>query len=51
MPIQVVIPTDKNKLEQQIEALQYLLQQDINDKDREIHSKAITSLKEAFDNL
>lgn len=50
MPIQVVIPDGKKKLEKQIQALQYLLKQDINDKDQEIHYQALIALKEAYAN-
>jgi hypothetical protein len=49
MSIQIVIPADKNKLERQIQALQYLLQKDIKDKDREIHSQALSMLKVAME--
>ena len=42
---QVVIPTDKVKLQRQIEALEYFLQHDTDQQSIEIHTQALKQLK------
>ena len=46
--LNVVIPDSKTTLERQIKALKYALKQDINDKDKQIHSQSLKSLEEAL---
>lgn len=46
--IKVQVPKDKAKIERQIEALEWQITQDKNDKDREIHQKALKELKKAL---
>jgi hypothetical protein len=41
----IVIPDDKTKLARQVAALEYLIQQDTDDKSREIHRQALRDLK------
>jgi DNA-binding NarL/FixJ family response regulator len=43
-----VIPESKAKIEKQIKALEYILKQDTNEKDREIHAQALNALREAI---
>ena len=43
--LQVEIPTDQEKLKQQILAIEYQLLQDDNDKDREIHQQVLHELR------
>ncbi|MCM3567572.1 hypothetical protein [Neobacillus mesonae] len=50
MPIHAVISSDKKKLEKQIQALKYQLEQDINDKDKKIHSQALAVLELTLEN-
>ena len=42
---QIVIPTDKVKLQRQIEALEYFLQHDTDQQSIEIHRQALAQLK------
>lgn len=42
---QVVIPTDKIKLQRQIEALEYFLQHDTDQQSIEIHRQALEQLR------
>lgn len=42
---EIIVPEDRNKLEQQIKALEYLLTQDTNAKDKEIHQEALHELR------
>lgn len=44
----VEIPTDKNQLAKQIQALEYVLSNDVNEKDKKIHSEALKDLQEAL---
>lgn len=46
--LKVVIPESKAKIQKQIEALKYLLQQDTNEKDKDIHAQALNALQEAY---
>ena len=46
--LKVCIPVSKEKIQKQIEALKYILAQDISDKDKQIHSNAIESLEKAL---
>lgn len=43
-----VIPKDKKKIEQLIFALEWQLEQDINDKDKLIHGEALKDLRTAL---
>ena len=43
--LKVEIPNSLDKLTQQIEALKYLIANDTNDKDREIHKQALADLE------
>lgn len=43
--LKVEVPKDKMKLEQQIEALKYLISVDTNDTDRKIHKEALLALE------
>ena len=43
--IDIIIPTTKDKLLKQISALQYIISQDTNEKDKEIHIQALEILK------
>lgn len=47
--LEIVIPTDKNILERQIKALKYDLKNDIDHKDKQIHSEALECLERAYD--
>ena len=51
MTLKVQIPRDKEQIQRQIEALEYLLEQDKSEKDREIHEGAIEQLKKALEEL
>lgn len=46
--LEIVIPNDIATLERQIKALRYALKHDINDKDKQIHSKALQRLEKAL---
>lgn len=46
--ISVEIPADRKKILEQIQALEYALKHDINDRDREIHCIALQQLKSAL---
>lgn len=48
MSLNVVIPPDKEKLERQIAALKYLIENDTNEKDRQIHKDMLRQLEAAF---
>ena len=43
----VVIPKDPKKIDELIFALEYQIQNDVNEKDREIHKAALEKLKAA----
>jgi hypothetical protein len=43
----VVVPSDPKKREELIFALEYQIQNDVNEKDREIHKAALEKLKAA----
>lgn len=45
MPMQVIIPGDRNKIIKAIQALEYQLKQDTNEKDKQYHREAIERLK------
>ena len=47
--LNVVIPNNKTTLERQIKALKYVLKQDTNDKDKQIHSEALEQLEKAYE--
>ena len=47
--LNVVIPNNKSKLQKQIKALKYALKNDINDKDKQIHSQAVEQLEKAYE--
>lgn len=46
--IKIEIPKDKKKLQEQIQALEYLVKHDTNEKDKEIHQEALNNLKIAL---
>lgn len=46
--LKVEVPPDKEQLEKQINALEYSIKNDINEKDKKIHSKDLKDLKEAL---
>lgn len=43
--LKVVTPEDKEKILKQIEALEWQIKEDKNDKDRQIHKEALKDLK------
>ena len=43
----VVVPSDPKKIDELIFALEYQIQNDVNEKDREIHKAALEKLKAA----
>ena len=43
--LKVEIPTDQEKIKQQILAIEYRMLQDNNDKDREIHQEVLHELR------
>ncbi|MGF7185539.1 hypothetical protein GGQ84_001630 [Desulfitispora alkaliphila] len=45
--LKVIVPEDKTKLDRQIAALEYQLQHDTREKDRQIHRAALKELKAA----
>lgn len=47
--LEIVIPTDRTKLEHQIKALKYVLTIDTNDKDKQIHSEALQQLEKTYE--
>lgn len=47
--LQVVIPSNKLALQRQIKALKYVLEHDINTKDKQIHSKSLQRLEKAYE--
>ena len=47
--MQVIIPSDKVKLQRQIQALKYLIERDTNEKDRGIHERALRDLEAALE--
>lgn len=49
--LKVVIPQDIHKLIKQIAALKWQIKQDTNDKDREIHKKALDQMQQTLDEL
>jgi hypothetical protein len=46
--LKVVIPEDKEKINRQIAALEYLISVDTNEKDRQIHQAAKLQLEKAL---
>jgi hypothetical protein len=44
--IKIQVPQYKNKLEQQIKSLKYLIENDTNEKDKKIHASALKDLRE-----
>lgn len=46
--LNVVIPNNQAKIKQQIEALEYILTQDTDEKSRKIHEQALKALKNAL---
>ena len=42
--LEVVISEDKSKIAKQIQALKYLIKNDTNQKDKEIHKQALKEL-------
>lgn len=46
--LEVVTSTDKGKLAKQIQALEWQITQDTNDKDRQIHQKALEQLRRDY---
>lgn len=46
--MKVFIPKDTEKLRKQIEALEYLLSIDTNEKDRAIHRRALGKTKQSL---
>lgn len=48
MPMQVIVPDDRNKIIKAIQALEYLLKHDTNEKDKQYHIEAIERLKAAL---
>lgn len=44
--IKVVTPEDKDEILKQIEALEWQIKEDTNDKDRQIHKVALKELKD-----
>lgn len=48
MSLYAQIPTDQEKLKRDIFALEWLLKQDIPDKDRKIHQQALDAYREAL---
>lgn len=49
--LKVEIPKDRNKLKQQIEALRYQISVDSNEKDKQIHEKALLTLEAAMEGV
>ena len=45
----VVVPSDPKKIDELIFALEYQIQNDVNEKDREIHKAALEKLKAAIE--
>lgn len=48
MTIKTVIPESKAKIQKQIEALEFILTKDTNEKDKDIHKQALEALKEGL---
>ena len=48
--VKIEIPKSKDKIKQQISALEWLLTKD-NDKDKEIHYKALHELRKGLDKI
>jgi hypothetical protein len=46
--LEIVIPSDKEKLLEQIKALKYALKHDIRDKDKQIHNESLERLERAY---
>lgn len=44
MNIKVIVPNDSEKLDKQIEALAWQIEHDTNEKDKDIHIRAINDL-------
>jgi hypothetical protein len=47
--VNVVIPQSRQNIHKQIAALEYVLLNDKNEKDRQIHTQALESLKKALE--
>ncbi|MGJ7044622.1 hypothetical protein [Thermoanaerobacterium thermosulfurigenes] len=46
--LKVVIPENREKIQRQIQALEWQLTQDTDEKSREIHQQALETLKNAL---
>lgn len=46
--LKVVIPESIEKIKKQIEALKYVLKQDVTERDKEIHTQALKAMQEAL---
>jgi DNA-binding NarL/FixJ family response regulator len=46
--LKTVIPESKAKIEKQIKVLENIIEKDIREKDREIHTQALNALKEGL---
>ena len=46
--IKVVVPNDKKKIQQQIQALEYLITVDTIEKDKKIHQYELQNLKDTL---
>lgn len=46
--IEIEIPKDRDKVKKQIQALEWQIEQDTNEKDKEIHTKTLKALKLAL---
>lgn len=46
--LKIIIPQSKEEIKKQIRGLEYLIENDTNEKDKGIHTKALTDLKEAL---
>ena len=49
MNLEIIIPKDIKKLKSTIQALEYLIKNDKNDLDREIHTQALKAYKKAYE--
>jgi 2C-methyl-D-erythritol 2,4-cyclodiphosphate synthase len=49
--VDIVIPGTKDKIKRQIEALEWQIKNDLNEKDRDIHIKSLKALKTALNNI
>ncbi len=46
--IEIIVPESKSEILKQIKALEYKLEKDIPQKDREIYTRALKKLREAL---